>query len=327
MVLSTISTLDWLATTINQWVGLIIFICGILGNLFNLIIFTRRTLLKQSCSLYILATSINNLAMFFTGLLTRILDEGFHISIFGGNSDIYCKIRTYLVYTLFAISSWFLVFVSIDRYYSTNQSALKRQKYCSTSMALKFICLTIIGCLLVHIHIIIYYQYISQLNPFGQFSLTCTTNNSIYNIFFSFFMLIFYSLLPPTLMTIIGLLTLNNIRKSRQHINPSTSQRIIRITRDTHQLRKSLSIQIIILIILTIPHSCYWIYMGLTSNSNALKTPPTRQYEKFTSHIVRLLLYINYASSFYIQIIISKTFREEFIKTIETFKRYCRNFY
>jgi len=243
MTLSIISTLQWLNTIINEWIGLIIFIFGITGNLFNLIIFTRRMFFKQSCSLYLVATSINNLAIFFAGLSTRILDEGFHIEIFDNNSNIYCKIRTYFVYVLFAISSWFFVFASLDRFYSTNQSTLKRQQFCSTSMVLKFISLTIIGCLLAHIHIIIYYENVYTLNPYNILSLTCGTNNN------------------------------------------------------------------------------------LTSSENLIKTDLTREYESFSLTIVRLLLYMNYGSSFYIQIIISKTFRDQFFKIIANIKRYFKNFY
>ena len=325
MASSLINTLNWLGIILNRWIAPVIFVLGVMGNLFNLMIFTRGIFLKQSCSLYFLAISINNLIMFLIGLSTRILDEGFQVNLFGGNSNIYCSIRTYLVYALFAISSWFFVCASLDRFYSTNQSALQRQRFCSTYMAFKMVCLTVSGCMLVHIHLLIYYKYFYKLNPYNQLALTCTANDTVYNIFFSFFMLIFYSLFPPILMSIIGFLTLNNIRKSRRHINPSINQTGQR--RDKNQLLKSLSIQIIILIILTTPHSCYWVYMALTTSQNSMKTNIIRAYEAFILHIVRLLLYVNYGSSFYIQMIISKTFRKEFCKVIINIKRRFRHLY
>lgn len=126
-------------------------------------------------------------------------------------------------------------------------------------------------------------------------------------------------------MSIIGLLTLNNVRKSRQHINPFTNQTEIR--RDKHHLLRSLSIQIIILVILTTPHSCYWVYMGVTTYRNSMKTNLTRAYEQFILNVVRLLLYVNYASSFYMQMIISKTFQEEVFKLIKNMKRHFRNLF
>jgi hypothetical protein len=324
MTPSLINTLEWLGIVLNRCIAPIIFIFGIMDFIFNLIIFTRQTFFRQSCFLYLIATAINNLVMFLIGLLTRILDNGFQVNLFGGNSNIYCQIRTYLVYTLFAISSWFFVFASLDRFYSTNKSALKRRRFCSKQMALKLICLTIIICILIHIHIIIYYEYISELNPFDQWSLTCTTNNFIYTIFFSLFMLIFYSLLPLILMGIIGLLTLYNIRKSRQRIQPVMNNTFAR--RDRNQLIKTLSIQIIILIIFATPHSCYWIYVAFTSSQHSIKTNYIRAYERFALNIVRILLYVNYGSSFYVQIIVSKRFRQEFIQIFLNIKGRFTNF-
>ncbi len=67
--------------------------------------------------------------------------------------------------------------------------------------------------------------------------------------------------------------------------------------------------------------------MGLTTNQSSTKTNLTRAYEKLLLSIVRILLYVSYASSFYIHIIILRTFRNEFLKIIDNIKRYFRNFF
>ncbi len=100
-----INTLEWLIVEINRWLCPIILIFGCLGNIFNIIIFTRQTFLKQSCSLDFLCISLNNLAMLLIGLTTSTVNNGFQINYIINNSTIYCKIRNYLVYTLFSISS------------------------------------------------------------------------------------------------------------------------------------------------------------------------------------------------------------------------------
>ncbi|CAF1211786.1 unnamed protein product [Adineta steineri] len=255
--------------------------------------------------------------MYFVGLSTRILlDDGYQLSFSGVHSDIYCKIRTYFVYVYFAISNWFFVCASLDRFYSTNQSAVQRQHFCSTRMAFKFICAAIIGCLLVHFHVIIFYSYFNVLNQYNRLTLSCTAIDIVYNIFFAFFMLIFFSFLPPVLMSIIGFLTLNNIRKTRRHVNPTNTTQI-KVRRDRNQLIKSLLIQITILVVLTTPHTCYWFYIAFTANESSTKTNCVRAWEKLILTIARLLLYINYGSTFYTQIIISKTFKKEFIKIFD----------
>jgi hypothetical protein len=115
-------------------------------------------------------------------------------------------------------------------------------------------------------------------------------------------------------MSIIGILTLKNIRQFRRQINPLVIQRLA--NRDINQLCKSLSVQMITLIILTIPHSCYYLYSGFTSSQHIIKTNLTVHYEKLTLNLVRLLLYI--------QMIISKIYREEFLRVIENLKRFIQ---
>jgi len=329
MTEETINTLEWLIVEINRWLCPIILIFGCLGNILNIIIFTRQTFIKQSCSLYFLCISLNNLAMLLIGLTTRIVDNGFQINYVINNSTIYCKIRNYLVYTLFSISSWLLVLASLDRLFATNQSTLQRQWFCSYRMAFKLIFLTIGICIGVHIHMLIFYDYFLTSNSYGKLVLTCTTNSLTYGMFYAFFILIFYSLLPPILMSINGLLTIKNFRKSRRQINSltvCTLSRIMKTRRDTNQLIKALSLQILILIIFTIPHSSYWLYFVFTSSDYYIKTNLRKEYEKFMLHIVRILLYINYGSSFYIQMIISKLFRQEFMKFFDkTIRKIRRN--
>jgi len=317
MSLSLINTLELLIVEINRWICPIILIFGLSGNILNLIIFTRQTFLKQSCSLYFLCISLNNITMYLIGLITRIIDDGFQLNLIYNNTNIYCKIRNYLVYTLFSISSWLLVLVSFDHLFSINQSTLQRQFYCSYRMAFKLISLIILICILVHIHMLIFYGYYLKLDSYNQLILTCTTNGFVYNLFFPFFILIFYSLLPPLLMSIINILTIKNFRKSRRQINSLTMfslSRTMKIRRDINQLIKVLTLQIFILILFTIPHSIYWLYIVFTLLMNSIKTNLTKEYVNLALNITRILLYINYGSSFYIQIMISKTFRREFIK-------------
>ena len=316
MSFSLIDSLERSIQEINRCLCPLILLLGVLGNILNLIMFTRQTFLKQSCSLYFLCISLNNLAMFFFGLTTRILDNGLKLILPYSNSDVYCKIRNYIVSTLFSISSWLFVFATIDHYFATNQVTLRRQFYCSYRTAWKLIISTIIFCIFVHLHVLIFYGYYWQLNTYNQLSLRCTTNSISYDVFYALFILIFYSLLPPFLMTIFSLLTIQNFRKSRRQINSLTMMTLsktIKDRRETNQLIKTLSIQIFILILFTIPHSIYYIYIGFTANLNS-KTNLRREFEQLSFTIVRVLLYINYGSSFYIQIILSKTFRQEFGK-------------
>jgi hypothetical protein len=129
-------------------------------------------------------------------------------------------------------------------------------------------------------------------------------------------------------MSIASLLTINNFRKSRQRINILTTvtlSKTIQTRRDTNQLIKILSLQIFILILFTIPHSIYWLYIAFTTWENSFKSNLQKEYEKLALNLVRILLYINYGSSFYVQISISRTFRLEFIKFLKKKISICSN--
>ena len=316
MVPLVIVQLESLVLFLNCWIALFIFVAGVLGNVLNVCVFTSRPLRKQSISWYFVVISANNLGMFLLGLSTRLLDEGFQVSLFGGASNSFCQIRTYLVYTLFSISSWLVVGATLDRFYSTNSSALKRQRFCSISMAWKSIVLLVLVCSLIHVHMLFFYRYVSQLTPLDDWKVSCVASSSTYSLFFAFFILVFYSLLPPMLISIIGLFTLKNLRRSRRQITPSVARR-----RRVNQLLKTLFIQILMLIIFTIPHSAYWIYMGLTSLEGVEKNNVRREYERFSLNIVRLLLYVNYGSSFYLQYLLSASFRRDVSRVYLLYKR------
>ena len=317
MTFSSLDRLEYFIVQINRWLCPLIFFFGLLGNFLNLIIFTRQTFLKQSSSLYFLCISITNIAMFLLGLGTRILDDGWNLNLTFNRNIIYCKVRNYFVYTLFSISSWLFVLAAFDRFYATNQSTLRRQFFCSYRIATKLISLIILICLLAHIHMLIFYDYVLKLNTYDQWRWTCTSNALAYDIFWAFFILIFYSFLPPLIMSIMGFLTIENVRRSRRQVHIRamfTLSGVMQTRRETSQLIKILSCQIIILIVFTIPHSIYWLYYAFTASENVNKSNLQREYEKFALHIVRILLYVNYGSSFYIQMLISRTFRMEFYK-------------
>lgn len=136
MSLSSIDILELLILEINRWLCLVIFIFGMLGSILNLIIFSGQTFSKQSCSLYFLCISLHNLAIYLIGLTTRIIDDGYKLNLIFNTTTIYCKLRNYLVYTLFSISSWRYVLATFDRFYATNQSTIRKTIYLFISYAI-----------------------------------------------------------------------------------------------------------------------------------------------------------------------------------------------
>jgi hypothetical protein len=82
---------------INRISPIITIILGTFGNFFNIIIFTRRPLRTNPCSMYFLAGSIVNCGVMYVALLTRYLATSWNIDPTTTNM-IWCKIRYFLIY-------------------------------------------------------------------------------------------------------------------------------------------------------------------------------------------------------------------------------------
>jgi hypothetical protein len=80
-------------------------------------------------------------------------------------------------------------------------------------------------------------------------------------------------------------------------MSPLIIQTLIR--RDENHVLKSVSIQIIILTILTPPYSCYWIYIEFTFSQYRIKRNLIHKYEKFIFCIIRILLPIEIIEKYF----------------------------
>ncbi len=185
-----------LATNLNSvasWMNLCIppflIAFGTFGNVLNLIIFTRRTLRTNPCSMYFLAGSINNLFATYVVILSRYLSVSWNLDISTRN-NIFCKLRLLFIYASLNLVLWFTILASVDRFFSSSKSVRLRQ-LSSLPMARKNIVLSTILMYLIYVHVLIFGRSGSASSP------SCSFYSVTYNIFFNFFFLllpIFYPL-------------------------------------------------------------------------------------------------------------------------------------
>ncbi|CAF0995629.1 unnamed protein product [Rotaria sordida] len=90
-----------------------IYIIGILGNLLNMITFSRRTLRDNTCSQYFIGMYIVQIILFNSLSLTKIITNisGYDL---GQTVAILCKIRSYLFIFSLGLMRQFLCLISID---------------------------------------------------------------------------------------------------------------------------------------------------------------------------------------------------------------------
>jgi hypothetical protein len=125
-------------------------------------------------------------------------------------------------------------------------------------------------------------------------------------------------------MLIFGLSTLKNLRKNRRFIQPMTNiqnpLKINGIKRRDHQLLAMLLLQVMVIIIFTLPFAIQKLIDTFTLQTQ--RTPlQTAQYNLLTA-IVRLLSYGSHAFGFFFYTLSAKIFRTELLKIINTIYRF-----
>ena len=289
---------------LNRIVPIIQIVLGTFGNIMNILIFTRRSLRTNPCSLYFLASSINNLFVLYVALLTRLLSSGWKIDP-SNSSTALCKLRIFFVYTSLCLIQWFVVLASLDRYLSSCQSARRRQ-LSSLTVARKAILLIIGVSGLAHFHVFVWWSvdYIGSKTY-------CNIFLYEYEIAFQIFFLVVTCALPPILMAVFGTLTIFNVRKLRSQVAPQNNNgRNERLRTKDRQLIVMLLIQIIVTLLCTLPFSVanitsmlFQYVITLSDYGDAVNT--------FYSNVARIVNYFNPIVGFYIYTLSSQVFRSE----------------
>src|SRR5215813_5173850 len=104
---STIAYLNYVTRELNRYIPIVLLILGTIGNISNILVFTRPLLRTNPCSLYFISSSIINFCALYIGLLTPFL--GLYNLDPTQTIDILCKIRFYLRYSTITLSTWFIL--------------------------------------------------------------------------------------------------------------------------------------------------------------------------------------------------------------------------
>jgi len=186
--------------------GFILFtyiIFGLIGNIFNILLFTRPVLFRVSSTLYLLSSSIANLFVIILVIPFRISVDAFNQDI-KNYSLLSCKLVSYIYYVCLALPAFFTVLACADRWAASCVQA-KRRRFAKTHIAKRLIPLSIILCCLLYSHIFVTFTH--DPNPPPPY---CSPQNN-YAIFALSFYLITYSLIPPFLMALFSISIIFNV--------------------------------------------------------------------------------------------------------------------
>jgi hypothetical protein len=200
---------------------------------------------------------------------------------------------------------------SMDRYFASSRSALRRQ-WSSSKIALRFIIGTAFLWFLIYLQVIFFYE-IQNSN--------CQPQSGVYGVFFSIYISIDSGILPIFLMLLFGLLTAKNVHQTKRRIGATVGIKedqpvqANKMSRKDIQLHRMLANQIFLFLILNIPNPCYLVYHAFTMYT--VKSPFRLTVELFVNNMTYVPLYLGFALTFANFAISSSMFRREFQQLIQ----------
>jgi growth hormone secretagogue receptor len=285
----------------------IIFILGLIGNLFSSIIFSVTKLNYTSCGIYFLLLAIcDSLALI--GGLHHCLTIGYHVEV---PNAAYCRARNFLLYTSMDMSSWMVVAISVDRYLKV-KFPIKARMYATRKLSIIVSCIFTIIFIVKNVHLLTVF--------IGDFTDDAADNcdpNPDYQSYMFFFKNIWpwidlttYALLPFIIVAISNALIIHDQYKRRFKLR----KRNLDLSLITLLLVSSIS-----LIVCNLPITILAViypYISISYDTNELYDGVA-----FAFDILRLPSYASLALNFYLYYYTSILFRQQ---TVLLFRRVFR---
>jgi hypothetical protein len=204
----SIDSLNAASLQFSIYFGFAILIAGVIGNIFNIIVFlSLKTFRENSCAFYLMAMSFLNIGQLITSLLPRILNLWFTID-WSVVSLAYCKVRIYCFQVCTLASFTCMCLATIDQFLATC-SHTRWQRYSHIKYAYRFFMISIIIWLLHGIPTLVYENHV--LSPMtGDY--VCAISNSAFQNYYTYgFVLVLVSTLPVIVTAIFGLFAYRNV--------------------------------------------------------------------------------------------------------------------
>lgn len=270
-------------------------------NIITIRILSSYILRKSSCSYYLLVYAV--IAILYMGEVC----PGQFLSIFkkeSSNNDISCKILSFTGNLTPILSRWMLVLASFDRFCSSSHSTSLRSQSTTKKAKRNIIIATVV-------------VTITMLPAFFTFYwdktvLRCQSYSSSIAVFFLFIQMICFTVLTPLIMLILGCLMIYNIKQSANRVQSRSINRTNRRTEG--QLARMLIIQIIFLVITTIPYAAV---LSLVSIRPSIQTPFVSAIHSITLIIVQTQFY----TTFFLYIVSGQIYRQEFLRIFFKIRR------
>ncbi|CAF1248846.1 unnamed protein product [Rotaria magnacalcarata] len=316
----------------------IIYILGFIGNTFAFITFSNSRMRLISSSIFLLILSISDTFALITSLWF-FLSDAFSIRL-QNYSALACRFRTFFAYVFMDLSSWCLVGLALDRFLRI-EIPLRAKIICTPRNAVVMVSI----CFLVLCGINGHYfsPGIGQERGGNQTTAHCLENREAFPKYYYFYKIIWpkidmiiFCFLPAGIMIFCNVRIIHVLRRNRHHFeNQGLENKQIKITNIQQALngnsskRKNLSRRkaierqmslimsycVIVFLCTTVPVTIYLIFIEqfVVKHPNLARD---NAYYIFIFRLLRAMMYVHFASNFYLYCLTSRIFRDEFLQTI-----------
>ncbi|CAF1489618.1 unnamed protein product [Adineta steineri] len=248
-ILATIQAIQTAEISLVRISSPILMIFGNIGEILNIIIFIQRTFRNNSCAIYFLAASCVRLIFINFTIFLNDLSIGYNIDP-ARTSMIFCKFKFYLTFLTAILPLSFIILACFDRLMLSSLS-VRTRSWSQPRFAWRAIVCTSIFWIIFSIHAIIGTTIYTE----SGYSF-CYIEQGTYTIFLTLYITIINYLLPPIIMTILGMLTIFNVRRTQRRVHSITTNHGYTHRKDLHLLHMLL-FQVLGNVIFTIPTSVY----------------------------------------------------------------------
>ncbi|CAF1948077.1 unnamed protein product [Rotaria magnacalcarata] len=298
---TTVDILDSVIRYLNISVGLFLFVFGITGNLLNIVIFSSlKTFRRNPCAFCLLILSCCEIGTLIGNTLVDVFASTLS-DTFDVNAILPCKIRTAFGQIFATISLSMMCFAAIDQSISTSMP--ERHHGINLKIMRRLIAIiTVISC----VHAIPFFIFY-DIQPLSGTNDTICRIKDASEVFSKYLIYINIPLvngvIPVTIMILFGVLSYRNVHrmyKRRVHI--------VRL-RLEKQLTAMVLAKIFSFAITVIPFLI--VYIIRYSISLYINDPICQNQILLAQRVFILLIYANYADSFYIFLACSARFRRQ----------------
>ncbi|CAF0978408.1 unnamed protein product [Rotaria sp. Silwood1] len=258
-----IETLQFTSDQLNRYLAPIIFLFGVVGNTFNCLILSKRTLRSNPCALLFLVSSFIGLISMVAGLPTRILAGWHHDPT--NTMDWACKTRVFMVFSTRTMAIWLIALATIDRWFLSSVNIHRRQMSNLKNVKREIVIVVIVS-IISYTHMIICYKANMNDEP-----LKCYGKSVECRMLTDLVYAIITIIIPLIIMIIFGLMIIANVHHARNRIQTRTTLSTVipsrteelRIKKIDRHLLRMLLVQVLLLTLFCTPQAAQKFYISL----------------------------------------------------------------